>query len=103
MVKTGSIVWPVDSPNDYTWSVVDPHSSDGEAIVLEAHRTKAIRYARLTGKTRRFWGIDCPTLDVFEVSERVVVDPRTGRAAIFGEAGKRIGRFATRPENQERG
>ena len=55
-------------------------------------------FGRLTGRTRRQWGMDMPTIDRFEVE--TVVLTIDGRPTIMGVPGARIvGTFMTRPEN----
>ena len=55
-------------------------------------------FGMLTGRTRRQWGMDMPTIARFEV-ETVVMDIN-GRPTIMGIPGARItGTFMTRPEN----
>jgi len=66
--------------------------NDGE-FVIQCHlgyRTIGV----LTGRTRTFWGIACPTIQRFEI-DTVVID-----GAIWGVRGEAIdGTFAVRPEN----
>ena len=55
-------------------------------------------FALLTGRTRRQWGMDMPTIRRFEVD--TVVREIDGRYAIVGVPGAAIvGTFMTRPEN----
>lgn len=66
----------------------------GEFLVESYHGYIAI--ARLTGRTRRFFGIDCPTIERFEVETYAAAD-----GTIRGRKGQhRLGpTMATRPEN----
>jgi methyl coenzyme M reductase gamma subunit len=46
----------------------------------------------LTGRTRKFFGIDCPTIERYEIETTVIDD------AIWGVRGAKVpGTFATRP------
>lgn len=55
-------------------------------------------FALLTGRTRRMWGMDCPTIERFIV-ETVVREGDDGSFAIWGVPGDRIaGTFVCRPE-----
>jgi len=55
-------------------------------------------YARFTGRTRKFWGLDCPTIDRYDIETIATPD-----GVIMGVPGERLaGRaatWATRPEN----
>lgn len=56
-------------------------------------------FAVLSGRTRRQWGMACPTVERFAV-DTVVRRRADGVDAIFGVPGDRIpGTFVTRPEN----
>jgi hypothetical protein len=63
----------------------------GEFVLVchNGYRTVGV----LTGRTRRFWDISCPTLERYEV-DTVVID-----GAIWGVRGARLpGTYAVRPE-----
>lgn len=60
-------------------------------------------FARLTGRTRRQWGMAMPTIDLFQVDPVVldtVMPDGIVRPSIWGVPGRRmVGTWMTRPEN----
>lgn len=64
-------------------------ATDGYFLVQWEY-TGLMRFARLTGSTRRQYGQDLPTIDLFAIETTVV------NGAIVGTVGKRLpGRFVT--------
>ena len=63
-------------------------------FVARFENTQAAFMFEFTGRTRRFWGKDCPTFYRYAV-ETAVVD-----GALWGVKGERMaGTYATNPEN----
>ena len=62
-----------------------------------------ITFGALTGRTRRMWGMDMPTIERYEVLtvvRDIEMPDGTVRPSIMGVPGDRItGTFVTRPEN----
>ena len=57
-------------------------------------RTETIYYARLTGRTARKWGFDCPTMELYSVDTTA-----QGDGSIWGVRGARLaGTWLVRPE-----
>lgn len=91
----GSTVWLVEDVTNHRKVSEDTYGAfelaEGEFLLKSYHGYCTI--GRLTGRTRQFWGIDCPTVERFEVDTFV----RDG--VILGRAGERIaGTSAMRPE-----
>lgn len=82
-----------------TRRIVAPESWDivpeGTFVVEDAvgYRT----YCVLTGRTRKFWGIDCPTIDRFEITT-TVGDLGNGPTVIGVPGARMPGTWAIRPQ-----
>jgi hypothetical protein len=75
-------------PNLYDTFVLEP----GQFVACS--RIGVYSICELTGRTRKFFGLDCPTVHRFEVDTVVMA------GAIVGVPGRlQAGTFATRPEN----
>lgn len=99
----GATTWRTDAPNltrQYR-RVVRPESWDllpAGWFVLECG-LETRTYGHLTGRTRRQWGMDCPTIERFEIATVVRDLKCDGNHAIYGEPGERIpGTWAIRPD-----
>ena len=98
-IRIGSVVFdPANLNGNGAYRTV---VADDQAIRLLADEFLILSYAgyltigRLTGRTRRCWGIDCPTIERFEVTTFADSD-----GVIWGDRGDRIpGTSAIRPEN----
>lgn len=95
-----SIVWNTENTHDTRRVIPTPQylrPAPG-MFVVESENTGYMTFARLTGDTRRFWGIACPTIKRFTIN--TVADPD---GSIWGDPGEPIpGTFAIRPENAPR-
>lgn len=92
-LKSGTTVW--DTNDTYRTRTVtetnDIRLADAEFVIECRYGYRTIGV--LTGQTRKFWGMNCPTIERFEI-ETTVID-----AAIWGVRGARIaGTFAVRPD-----
>jgi hypothetical protein len=103
LIKTGALIFRCNEPS-VTRTIVRPESWDmlpsADWFVTEdanGYRT----YNVFTGRTRKFWGMDCPTVERWEIDTVVVENFRgTGLSSIVGVPLRRMpGTWATRPEN----
>lgn len=89
----GRMAWSTTNL-DQTRTVVDTPQElrpEDDMFVLEC-RFGTWTFGRMTGRTRKFYGMDCPTIERFEV-DTVVID-----GAIWGTPGASIpGTFAIHP------
>lgn len=93
----GSTVWSCDDTTEIRNVIIarEIRLDDGEFVVESYHGYRTI--GRLTGRTRQFFGMACPTIERFEI-DTVVIDD-----AIWGVRGARIaGTYAIRPERVAR-
>lgn len=96
-VRAGATIWSSDDPRTIRTVTADPYEAyrldAGEFLVTSWNGY--ITIGRLTGRTRRFWGIDCPTIERFEIDTVATAD-----GAIIGVKGTPIaGTYAVRSEN----
>lgn len=100
-IRIGSVVFNAADPNRNHESAYRSVCADPAYIKLQADEFCILSYAgyltigRLTGRTRKCWGIDCPTIERFEVTTFADSD-----GVIWGDRGDRIpGTSDIRPEN----
>ncbi len=98
MVTPGKLIFNTEDAGRSTRVIVAPHSADRlpglDWFVAESDYTGARTYCRVTGRTRRCWGIPCPTIERYEI-ETIADD----EGVIWGVVGARIdGIWAARPE-----
>ncbi len=93
-IRVGALVWNTTDTND-TRTVIRGDAlrlAEGE-IVMESENTGYLTIGVLTGRTRKFWGMDCPTIQRYEIDTVVI------NGAIWGVRGTPIsGTFAVRPD-----
>lgn len=97
LIKTGALIFRCNEPS-VTRTIVPTESWDDvpgfDWFVTEdaiGYRT----YNVFTGRTRKFWGMDCPTIERWEVETFATED-----GVIMGRPLRRLpGTWATRPEN----
>ena len=93
MIIPGTTIWSSEDTSAHRTVITtqEIRLDEGEFVVESHFGYRTI--GRLTGRTRQFWGIACPTIERFEI-ETVVID-----GAIWGVRGEAIaGTFAVRPE-----
>jgi len=101
-LPTQTTVFQTAAPNGPTLQVAAPESWDrlpgGDDWFVVANRHIGYRtYARFTGRSRKFWGVHCPTIERFEIETTVEWD--RGKPTIVGVLGDRItGTWFVRPE-----
>ena len=99
--------WPVASTTDPNQAriigpaIVKPESWEAcltnDMFVVEWRNTGCRSFAKFTGRTRKFWGYDCPTVTFFEIT--TVVEMRGDEAVIMAGIGaQRPGTWFIRPE-----
>lgn len=98
MVTPGKLIFNTEDAGKSTRVIVTPHSADRLPdlawFVVESDFTGARTYCRATGRTRKCWGIDCPTIERYEI-ETIADD----EGVIWGVPGARIpGIWAGRPD-----
>jgi hypothetical protein len=96
-VRPGAYVVPADQPNGPARTVIvtpqELRPADGMFVIESdlGYRT----FGRLTGRTRRCFGMACPTIERFEVDTVADED-----GSLWGDPGQPIlGTLATRPDN----
>jgi|GEM_PF-3174261 len=94
MIAEGSTVWMTDDVHNFRNVIKTPQEikhGDDEFVICSFLGYRTI--GRLTGRTRRFFGCACPTIERFEI-DTVVID-----GALWGVKGERIaGTVAVHPE-----
>ena len=77
--RIGSVVFDAANPNGngaYRTVAADPTQAftldDGEFLIVSHNGYTTI--GRLTGRTRRCWGIACPTIERYEVETYATVE-----------------------------
>ena len=99
--------WPVASTTDPNQGrvigpvIVAPESWDAcitnDMFVVEWRSTGCRAFAQFTGRTRRVWGYDCPTVVLFDITTEV--EMRGDQAVIMSGIGaRRPGTWFVRPE-----
>lgn len=102
LVTPGKLVFPTQgndaNRNATPWRIGDPESWDQDVtpsmFVMVSENTGCRQYALFTGRTARIFGLDCPTVERFEIDTVA-----TTGGAIMAQVGARIpGTFAVRPD-----
>lgn len=100
--EIGATVWSVDDKNQRRSVVADLFDAydlaDGEFLIRAW--TGYVTIGRFTGRTRKFFRIDCPTIERYEI-ETYATDSthRHGEGVVMGRKADRIsGTYAIRPE-----
>ena len=96
-IRLGATVWDTNDTARTRTVANDPSGAivleEGEFLILSYHGYHTI--GRLTGRTRQFWHMACPTIERFEVETYA-----TPEGVIMGRRGERIpGTMAVRAEN----
>lgn len=99
-VRVGATVFNPADPNAGnlrhviadTWEAY--RLNDGEFLMETYHGYRTV--GRLTGRTRKVFGLDCPTIERFEIETYAENGVVLGR-----KSDKIIGTLAVRPENVE--
>jgi hypothetical protein len=97
MIPIGTTVWETDDPTKIRVVVGDPWEAyrlnPGEFLLESWNGYRTI--GRLTGRTRIFWGIACPTIERFAIETYADAD-----GVILGRTAEPIaGTLAVRPEH----
>lgn len=110
LVTAGWPIFDTTDPNGVRAPrTVLPESWDAcltpDMFVVEWTNTGARAFAKFTGRTRRQWGIDCPTVVLFDIETVVELRPTDdpdfpeGAPVIMSGIGaRRPGTFGIRPE-----
>jgi len=91
-VRINSTVWSTTDPNRTQTVILCPEIKLVEPEFVIECRLGSRTIGVLTGRTRRIWGMDCPTIQRYQI-DTVVID-----GAIWGVRGEPIkGTFAVNP------